>query len=80
MAAMRDMTPCRHCGGERDTCPRCGYLACPCEPCACKTGRASQAARTAMASYDANGGRSDAELARAELRELVRVAKGGRPE
>jgi hypothetical protein len=66
---MVGITPCRHCGSERGTCPRCGYLACSCEPCACMTGKAGPVALEAMSFYDAHGcSRSD--LAARRLDEL----------
>jgi hypothetical protein len=68
--------PCRHCGGERDTCPRCGYLCCDCEPCACQRGRASTAAlkEKEMAFYDEHCC-SEQELARRQFQELVHTPK-----
>jgi len=76
---MREMTACSPCRGERDQCPRCGYLACSCEPYACRTGRASETARQARAAFDANGGRSEGEQAWLQFQALVRRARGARP-
>jgi hypothetical protein len=69
--------PCRHCGGERDTCPRCGYLCCDYEPCACKAERASTAALKEMAFYDEHGC-SEQELATRQLQEPCPSSEGPR--
>jgi hypothetical protein len=71
---MPGMTPCRHCGGERDQCPRCDYLACPCEPCACETGVSTVRVREAQAFYDAHGC-SRSEWAARKMEDALRTGR-----
>lgn len=71
---MRGLAPCRHCGGDRDTCERCGYMTCKCSPCPCVTGVGSQRAKEAQAFYDAHGS-SRAEHARRQVEEALQTGE-----